>query len=163
MAYSSSNGSQQLDIPKYFLRYLYSSVQGNSLRKFSGSFHFNLTRNSHNPTTATTDLPLILILSVYTDFLTLKFGKIRIFPKKIRQNTDFFCGMPKVFPYTVLIHTEFFPKIQIIFVIYTDFVLDQSGRSAYTQSDYIYHLSGTELSSRESALTTHTTHSTKSF
>ena len=35
--------------------------------------------------TVLTDLPLILILSVYTDFLTLKFGKIQIFPPKIRQ------------------------------------------------------------------------------
>ena len=35
------------------------------------------------------DLPLILIWSVY-DFLTLKFGKIQIFPPKIGRNTDFF-------------------------------------------------------------------------
>ena len=55
------------------------------------------------------DLPLILILSVYTDFLTLKFGKIQIFPPEIRRNTDFFCEMPMVYPYTVLIHTDFFP------------------------------------------------------
>ena len=36
------------------------------------------------------DLPLILILSVYTDFLPFKFGKIRIFFLKIWENTDFF-------------------------------------------------------------------------
>ena len=38
--------------------------------------------------------------------------------------------MPKAFPYTVLIHTDFFPKILIFLVIYTDFVSDHSGRSA---------------------------------
>ena len=54
-----------------------------------------------------TDLPLILILSVYIDFLTFKFGKIQIFPPKIKRNS-FFCGLPNVFPYTVLIHTDFF-------------------------------------------------------
>ena len=31
-----------------------------------------------------TDLPLILILSVYTDFLTLKFGNIQVFEAKYR-------------------------------------------------------------------------------
>ena len=36
------------------------------------------------------DLPLILILLVYTDFLPLEFGKIQIFFLKICQNTDFF-------------------------------------------------------------------------
>ena len=37
------------------------------------------------------DLPLILILSisVYTDFLTSKLGKVQIFPPKIGQNPDF--------------------------------------------------------------------------
>ena len=34
-----------------------------------------------------------------------------------------------VFPYTVLIRTDFFPKILIFLVIYTDFVSDHSGRS----------------------------------
>ena len=40
--------------------------------------------------------------------------------------------MPKVFPYTVHIHTDFFPKIQIFLVIHTDFVSDDSGRSVVT-------------------------------
>ena len=75
------------------------------------------------------DLPLIQILSVYTDFLTLEFGKIQIFHPKIRRNTDFFSGMPKVFPYTVHIHTDFFPNIQIFLVNHTDFASDHSGRS----------------------------------
>ena len=42
-------------------------------------------------------------------FLTLKFGKIQIFS-----------GMLRVFPYTVLIHTDFFPKLLIYLVFYTD-------------------------------------------
>ena len=37
--------------------------------------------------------------------------------------------MPKVFPNTVLIHTDFFPKILIFMVIYTGFVSGHSGRS----------------------------------
>ena len=82
---------------------------------------------SHRPNA---DLPLIQILSVYTDFLTLEFGKIQIFHPKIRRNTDFFSGMPKVFPYTVHIHTDFFPNIQIFLVNHTDFASDHSGRSA---------------------------------
>ena len=36
------------------------------------------------------DLPLILILLIYTDFSPLEFGKIQIFLLKIWQNTDFF-------------------------------------------------------------------------
>ena len=76
-----------------------------------------------------TDLPLILILSVYTDFSRLakyrfsssKFGKIQIFS-----------GMRNVFLYIFFSHTDFFHRILIFFVIYTDFVLDQSGRSAVT-------------------------------
>ena len=38
------------------------------------------------------DLPLILILSVYTDFLPLEFGKIQIFFLDIWRNTEFFQG-----------------------------------------------------------------------
>ena len=66
-----------------------------------------------------TDLPLIviLILSVYTDFSPLEFGKIQIFSV-----------MRKGFHYIFFSHTDFFSKILIFFVIYTDFVLDQSGR-----------------------------------
>ena len=45
--------------------------------------------HSARAASTSTDLPLILILSVYTDFLTLKFGNIQIFPPKIRGNTDF--------------------------------------------------------------------------
>ena len=40
--------------------------------------------------TAVSDLPLLLILSVYTDFLPSEFGKIQIFFLEIWQNTDFF-------------------------------------------------------------------------
>ena len=53
----------------------------------------------------------------------------------MRRKTDFFTGMTKVFPYTVLIHTYFFPKILIFMVIYTDFVSDHTGRSgSHTKS-----------------------------
>ena len=48
--------------------------------------------------------------ATHTDFLTLKFGKIQIFPPKIKGNR-FFYGMVKVFP-----------KILIFLVINTDFV-----------------------------------------
>ena len=44
-----------------------------------------------------TNLPLILILSVYTDFLPVKFGKIQIFFLKIWQNTDFFEECVRIF------------------------------------------------------------------
>ena len=44
-----------------------------------------------------TDLPLILILSVYTDFLPFEFGKIQIFFLKIWQNTDFFEECERIF------------------------------------------------------------------
>ena len=52
-------------------------------------------------------------------FSPLKFGKIQIFS-----------GMWKGFLYIFFSHTDFSPKIQIFLVLYTDFVLDQSGRSA---------------------------------
>ena len=58
------------------------------------------------------------LLSVYTDFLHLEFGKIQILS-----------GIQKGFLYIFTSHTNFFPTIQIFLVIYTDFVLDQSGRS----------------------------------
>ena len=65
------------------------------LLSFVGGFH---TKSSHFKTWKSfkvqtlvryvslhgTDLPLIRILSVYTDFLTVKFGKIQIFLPKIR-------------------------------------------------------------------------------
>ena len=70
------------------------------------------------------DLPLIPILSVYTSNL----AKYRFFPLKLRE-IHIFGGLPKVFPYTFLIHTDFFPKILIFQVIYTDFVSGHSGRS----------------------------------
>ena len=44
-----------------------------------------------------TDLPLISILSKYTDFLPLKFGKIQILFLKFWWITDFFSGMQKAF------------------------------------------------------------------
>ena len=76
------------------------------------------------------DLPLILILSVYTDFLPLEFGKIQIFFLEIWQNTDFFKECERVFFIFSLFIQIFFSKILISLVIYTDFVLDHSGRSA---------------------------------
>ena len=75
-----------------------------------------------SPPRGIADLPLILILSVYTDFLPLEFGKIQIFFLEIWQNTDFFNEW-KGFLYIFFIHTDFFPKILISLVIYTDFVL----------------------------------------
>ena len=45
------------------------------------------------------DPPLILILSIYTDFLPFKFGKIRIFFLKIWENTDFFRNAKGFFLY----------------------------------------------------------------
>ena len=57
-------------------------------------------------------------------------GILQIFTIKIGV-IQIFCGMPKVFPYTILIHTDFFPKILIFLVIYTDFVSDPSGRSVH--------------------------------
>ena len=65
------------------------------------------------------DLPLLPILSVHTDLLPLKFGKIQIC-----------AGMRKGFLYISFRHTDFFPKILIFLVIYIDFVLGKSGRSA---------------------------------
>ena len=58
-----------------------------------------------------TDLPLIQILSVCTDFFTLEFGKIQIFQNKIRRNTDFFLECQRFF----LILSIF---IQIFFIKY---------------------------------------------
>ena len=40
--------------------------------------------------------------------------------------------MRKGFLYIFFSHTDLFSKILIFFVIYTDFVLDQSGRSVTT-------------------------------
>ena len=80
------------------------------------------------------DLPIILILSVYSDVLPLEFGKIQIFFLKFWQNADFFSGMQKGFLYIVFNNTDVFPKILIFLVIYTDFVLDQSGKP-----DYVAH------------------------
>ena len=97
--------------------------------------------NNDNPCcNIVSDLPLILILSVYTDFLTVKFSKIQIFPLKLGE-IQIFTGVPKVFSYTVLIHTDFFPKILIFLVIYTDFVSDPSGRSVVLKDrEYIFPL-----------------------
>ena len=52
-------------------------------------------------------------------FSSLKYGKIQIFFRNARG-----------FSYIFLSHTDFFPKILIFLVIHTDFVLEQSGRSA---------------------------------
>ena len=64
------------------------------------------------------DLPLILILSVDTDFFTLKFGKIQIPPPPLKLGKiQIFCGMPKLFLILSLL-------ILIFLVIHTDFVSD---------------------------------------
>ena len=39
--------------------------------------------------------------------------------------------MQKGFLYILCSHTDLFPKVLIFLVIYTDFVLNQSGKSAY--------------------------------
>ena len=62
-------------------------------------------------------------------FSSLKFGKIQIFS-----------GMRKGFFYIFFSHTDFPPKIQIFLILYTDFVLDQSGRS----DCLVYMLGGEE-------------------
>ena len=56
------------------------------------------------------DLPLIQILSVYTDFLTVKFGKIQIFLPKIRWNTDFVLECQRFFLILSLFIQIFFLK-----------------------------------------------------
>ena len=43
--------------------------------------------------------------------------------------------MQKGFLYIFFSHTDFFPTIQIFLVIYTDFVLDQSGMSGFSNAD----------------------------
>ena len=45
--------------------------------------------------------------------------------------------MQKGFLYIFSSHTEFFPETLIFLVIYTDFVLDQSGRSVINQVNKI--------------------------
>ena len=68
------------------------------------------------------------------------FGKIQIFFLKIRQNADFFFRNAKGFSlYFFFSHTDFFPQILIFFVIYTDFVLDQSGRSEDHDQFHFFH------------------------
>ena len=61
-----------------------------------------------------------------TDFSPLKLGEIQIF----------FLECQSFFPSTVLFHTDFFPKILIFMVIYTNFVWDDSGRSALDYRPY---------------------------
>ena len=70
----------------------------------------------------------------YTDFLASKLCKILIFSQKICQNTDFSWNGKRFLLYILFSHKEIFHKILIFLVIYTDFVLDQSGRSALTHS-----------------------------
>ena len=41
--------------------------------------------------------------------------------------------LAKAFPHTLLIHTEFVPKILIFMIIYTDFVSEHSGMSYIIQ------------------------------
>ena len=79
--------------------------------------------------TQITDLPLILILSVYTDFFTLRIWQKNRFSSLKFGKIQIFSGMRKGHLFIFFSHTHFFNKILIFFVIYTDFVLDQSGRS----------------------------------
>ena len=75
--------------------------------------HFFFGKNHTFECQLYADLPLILILSVYTDFLTFKFGKIQIPPPPPPLRLDeiqIFSVMPKVFHYTLLIHKDFFPE-----------------------------------------------------
>ena len=51
----------------------------------------------------------------------------------------FFLGMQKGFLYIFFSHRDFFPQILIFFVIYTDFVLDQSGRSEDHDQFHFFH------------------------
>ena len=53
-------------------------------------------------------------------FSSLKFGKIQIFS-----------GMRRGFLYIFFSHTDFSTKIHVFLVTYTDFVLDQGGRSVH--------------------------------
>ena len=57
----------------------------------------------------------------------MKIGKIQIFFQF--GKIQIFSGMRKGLLYSFFSHTDFFSKRLIFFVIYTDFVLDQSGRS----------------------------------
>ena len=47
--------------------------------------------------------------------------------------------MQKGFLYSFFSHRDYFPKAQIFLIIYTDFVLDQSGRSAANETTRPYH------------------------
>ena len=64
----------------------------------------------HAAVMSITDLPLILILSVYTDFVPLEFGKIQIFFHEICQNTDFLQECKWVFSMFSLVIQIFFLK-----------------------------------------------------
>ena len=76
------------------------------LNLFSDFAHIQSNLPINRPATHTD------FISIYRFFLPSKFCKILVFTPIIWQNTDFF------------------PKMLIFLVIYTDFVLDQSGRSA---------------------------------
>ena len=80
-----------------------------------------------------TDLPLILILSLYTYFLTFyNLAKYRILALNFGKISVVFFRNGKaqrVFLIVFLIIHIFFPKIQNFLIIYTDFVSDQCGRS----------------------------------
>ena len=77
-------------------------------------------------------MSLILIVSVYTDFFPLEFGKIQISSSKFCEVQIFFSGMRKGFLYIFFTHAYFSSTILMLFVIYPGFVLDQRGRSATT-------------------------------
>ena len=62
------------------------------------------------------DLPLILILSVYTDFLISEFGKILISSLKFGK-IQILSGTQKGFLNTIFSHTDFLLKMQIFLLI----------------------------------------------
>ena len=64
-------------------------------------------------------------------FLTVKFGKIQIFLPKIGWNTDFLLECQRFFLILSLFIQICFLKYWFFLVIYTDFVWDHSGRSAW--------------------------------
>ena len=71
------------------------------------------------------DLPLILTFR-YIDFFPSKIEKHRLFPSKFVKIQIFLWNAEGLSLFII-----FFPQIQIFSVIYTDFVLDHSGRCEY--------------------------------
>ena len=66
----------------------------------------------------------------HADFISM----YRFFTLKICKNTDFFQEYEMIFLIVLLAIQIFVTKLQIVLIIDTDFVLDQSGRSGYRNS-----------------------------